>query len=39
MRADRPADADERYRFALDWFGLDPDSEMLAKELPHHRLQ
>ena len=39
MRADRPADADERYRFALDRFGLDPDSEMLAKELPHHRLQ
>src|SRR4029077_754082 len=38
MRADRPADADERYRFALDRFGLDPDSEMLAKELPHHRL-
>src|ERR1700691_2048014 len=38
-RADRPADADNRYRFALDRFGLDPDSEMPAKELPHHRLQ
>jgi branched-chain amino acid transport system ATP-binding protein len=39
MRADRPTDADDRYRFALDRFGLDPDSEMPAKELPHHRLQ
>jgi ABC-type uncharacterized transport system ATPase subunit len=38
-RADRPADAEERYRFALERFGLDPDSEMPAKELPHHRLQ
>jgi branched-chain amino acid transport system ATP-binding protein len=38
-RTDRPADADERYRFALDRFGLDPDSEMPARELPHHRLQ
>lgn len=38
-RADRPADADERYCFALERFGLDPDSEMPAKELPHHRLQ
>jgi branched-chain amino acid transport system ATP-binding protein len=38
-RADRPADADERYRFALDRFGLDPDSDMPTKELPHHRLQ
>jgi branched-chain amino acid transport system ATP-binding protein len=39
LRADRPADADDRYRFALDRFGLDPDSELPAKELPHHRLQ
>ena len=39
QRTDRPADADERYRFALDRFGLDPDSEIPAKELPHHRLQ
>jgi branched-chain amino acid transport system ATP-binding protein len=38
-RADRPADADERYRLALDRFGLDPESEMPARELPHHRLQ
>jgi branched-chain amino acid transport system ATP-binding protein len=38
-RADRPADAEGRYRFALERFGLDPDSEMPAKELPHHRLQ
>ena len=38
-RADRPADAEERYRFALERFGLDPDSEMPAKELPHHKLQ
>jgi branched-chain amino acid transport system ATP-binding protein len=38
-RADRPTDAEERYRFALKRFGLDPDSEMPAKELPHHQLQ
>jgi branched-chain amino acid transport system ATP-binding protein len=38
-RADRPPDADERYRFALDRFGLDPESEQPAKELPHHQLQ
>jgi ABC-type uncharacterized transport system ATPase subunit len=38
-RADRPTDAEERYRFALECFGLDPDSEMPAKELPHHQLQ
>jgi ABC-type uncharacterized transport system ATPase subunit len=38
-RADRPIDAEERYRFALERFGLDPDSEMPAKELPHHQLQ
>ena len=25
--------------FRAHRFGLDPDSEMLAKELPHHRLQ
>ena len=37
--ADRPTDAEERYRFALKRFGLDPDSEMPAKELPHHQLQ
>jgi branched-chain amino acid transport system ATP-binding protein len=38
-RADRPTDAEENYRFALERFGLDPDSEMPAKELPHHQLQ
>jgi branched-chain amino acid transport system ATP-binding protein len=38
-RADRPTDAEGRYHFALERFGLDPDSEMPAKELPHHRLQ
>jgi branched-chain amino acid transport system ATP-binding protein len=38
-RTDRPADAEERYRFALERFALDPDSEMPAKELPHHKLQ
>ena len=38
-RADRPADADERLRYALDLFGLDPKSSQLARELPHHQLQ
>jgi branched-chain amino acid transport system ATP-binding protein len=38
-RADRPTDAEERYRFALELFALDPDSETPAKELPHHQLQ
>lgn len=38
-RTDRPPDGEERYRFALERFGLDPDSEMPAKELPHHQLQ
>jgi branched-chain amino acid transport system ATP-binding protein len=38
-RDDRPADAEERYRFALERFGLDSESEMSAGELPHHRLQ
>jgi len=38
-REDRPPDAEERYRFALERFALDPDSEMPAKELPHHQLQ
>jgi branched-chain amino acid transport system ATP-binding protein len=38
-RADRPTDAEQRYRFALERFGLDPESEMPAKELPHHQLQ
>ncbi len=38
-RADRPPDAEERYRFALGRFGLDPQSELPARELPHHQLQ
>lgn len=38
-RADRPADAEERYAYALEQFGLDPMSDMPARELPHHRLQ
>src|ERR1700733_3262567 len=37
-RADRPTDAEERYRFALERFELDPESEIPAKELPHHQL-
>jgi branched-chain amino acid transport system ATP-binding protein len=38
-RADRPADADERLRYALELFELDARSPMLARELPHHQLQ
>jgi branched-chain amino acid transport system ATP-binding protein len=38
-RADRPKDADERLAFALELFGLDPHSAMLARELPHQQLQ
>jgi branched-chain amino acid transport system ATP-binding protein len=38
-RADRPPDADERVRYALEHFGLDPHSSKLARELPHHQLQ
>src|SRR5437016_532110 len=38
-RADRSAESDERYQVALERFGLDPGSEMLARELPHHQLQ
>jgi branched-chain amino acid transport system ATP-binding protein len=38
-RADRPSDAEARYQFALERFGLDADSELPAKELPHHQLQ
>jgi branched-chain amino acid transport system ATP-binding protein len=39
VRADRPGDAEDRYRFALDRFGLNPTSDLPAKELPHHQLQ
>jgi branched-chain amino acid transport system ATP-binding protein len=38
-RAGRPGDADERLRLALETFGLDPQSPLLARELPHHQLQ
>ncbi len=38
-RADRPPDAEARYQFALERFGLDPESELPARELPHHQLQ
>jgi branched-chain amino acid transport system ATP-binding protein len=38
-RADRPADAEERLGYALELFGLDPQSSQLARELPHHQLQ
>jgi branched-chain amino acid transport system ATP-binding protein len=38
-RTDRPADADARFRYALDLFGLDPASDRPARELPHHQLQ
>lgn len=39
IRADRPKDADERFRYALKLFGLDQGSAVLARELPHHQLQ
>lgn len=39
VRAERRGDAEERYRFALHEFGLDPASDMPARELPHHQLQ
>jgi branched-chain amino acid transport system ATP-binding protein len=29
----------ERFRYAVDRFGLDPESSMPARELPHHQLQ
>jgi branched-chain amino acid transport system ATP-binding protein len=35
----RPAEAVERYRYALNLFQLDPSSAMPARELPHHQLQ
>jgi len=31
--------AAERFAYAVDRFGLDPDSEAPARELPHHQLQ
>jgi branched-chain amino acid transport system ATP-binding protein len=39
VRADRRGDANERYQFALQQFGLEPMSEVYAKELPHHQQQ
>jgi branched-chain amino acid transport system ATP-binding protein len=38
-RHDRPDDAQDRYRFALERFRLDPASDLPANELPHHQLQ
>jgi branched-chain amino acid transport system ATP-binding protein len=37
--ADRTAAAEERYRYALDLFGLEAEAGTPARELPHHRLQ
>jgi branched-chain amino acid transport system ATP-binding protein len=37
--AERSAAAEERFRYALDLFGLEAEAETLARELPHHRLQ
>ena len=31
--------AAERFAYAVDRFGLDPDSDAPARELPHHQLQ
>jgi branched-chain amino acid transport system ATP-binding protein len=39
VRADASSDADRRFGFALEKFGLDPTSSQLARHLPHHRLQ
>jgi branched-chain amino acid transport system ATP-binding protein len=38
-RADRPKDAEERFHYALELFGLNPSDTTLARELPHHQLQ
>ena len=38
-RAGRTERADEHYRSALSAFGLDEDSKLPARELPHHQLQ
>jgi branched-chain amino acid transport system ATP-binding protein len=35
----RTEQAEERYRYALQIFGLDEMSELPARELPHHQLQ
>jgi len=38
-KVDRPAEAEARYRYALELFDLDPTSDRPARELPHHQLQ
>jgi len=37
--AERSAESEERYRYALRLFGLDETSDTPARELPHHQLQ
>lgn len=37
--AGRAAAAEDRFRYALELFELDPMSERPARELPHHQLQ
>lgn len=39
MRTQKGRDADERYRLALDRFGLDPADETRASHIPHHKRQ
>ncbi len=37
--AGRSSAAEERFRYALDLFGLEEEADTVARELPHHRLQ
>ncbi len=37
--AGRSSAAEERFRYALDLFGLEEEADTIARELPHHRLQ
>ena len=39
IAAGRSTAAEERFRYALDLFGLEEEADTLARELPHHRLQ
>src|SRR5687768_6468334 len=39
VRHDQPKDAHERFLYALKLFGLDPMSDIPARELPHDQLQ
>ena len=39
VRHDQPKDAQERFLYALKLFGLDPMSDIPARELPHDQLQ